>query len=213
MTIRSVVELEARFDDIFSFSKKEIFSIKKQLVGKDNSFASRAAAVFCYAHWEGTIKYAFWALVDLLTHKKLKLSELAECYLLFAMANTSLRNPPNGVFASHATSLALRGILDRRISPRMFPEDQKVGSLDWQIFCLYAPCICVDVASLISRRLFIDEKLVPYRHSVAHGKRIDKEFDSSNAGIDSYCTEVIDLLDALKAEILNGVQQENYLRK
>lgn len=173
------------------------------------SWASRAAALLAYAHWEGFVKaasarYLTFVCKQNLPTKSLKVSlQAASCLSHF-------RRVQNSSKLSHLGKIIAEIDIGRNeifsVDPKKIIDTE--SNLSSTVFADIVAGLGLEyLDEYQTRKQFIDEKLVHARNKVAHGELLLVRKEEAVERIDA----VVKLLDRYSSQLIDAVRDEAFL--
>ena len=104
MKIRTLAQLDMHLDGLSGWRKKELTSLLFGIgaaTGEHQRMLLRAAVTLLYAHWEGFVKDAAVAYVQLAASQRLALRDLADSFLALAVRRQVRAAGQTGRVSSH----------------------------------------------------------------------------------------------------------------
>ncbi|MGR0481151.1 MAG: MAE_28990/MAE_18760 family HEPN-like nuclease [Candidatus Electronema sp. V4] len=214
MKIRAAQELINFLSERKQNRKRELISLSQDLSppkGHPTAHTCKAAVVLAYAHWEGFVKEAAQAYVNLVAHKSKRLDALALSFQALVFRQELL-----------AAQSATRRIQQHLSLTRRFTDDitssctidhKKAIDTESNLTAEVLENICLSVGLdyktyWFTVAPFIDE-LVKNRCSIAHGEIWTHEAKYAREAVNF----VIKAIDQFSTDIENAATLEQYLRK
>jgi hypothetical protein len=208
--IRTINDLQDRLDHDFGWRLKELANLKA-LVSKSEGAARktavRAAVCVTYAHWEGFIKESSENYVRFVSNQRLRLEELADCFVVFAA-----KRHLNSITATGKAALAIatveffRNRMVDRANLSIANLIRTESNLSSTVLENILVAIGFEPAMFSARFNQIDIELVERRNRIAHGEYLDLEADSCRQLTD----DVISMLRLFKSQIENAASLASY---
>lgn len=210
MRIRSVGQLEYFLDAQAAWRKKELSTLKFAVESTrpaEQGVMTRAALALLYAHWEGFVKDAGTAYVQLVATQGLNLDQLTEPFLAIAargrirQASSSLRpsahNELVGFFLNGLNSRAQfqwRGAVTTK------------SNLDFRVLREVLTTLGLEERPYRLKAKPVIDRLVRSRNGIAHG--VGVRVDAADYRV--LHTEVIGLLEMFRGQISDAASRRSY---
>lgn len=210
MKIRSIEELNDKVDSEFAWRRKELTTILAQVnqsSGINTNTAIRGAIVLLYAHWEGFIKAACEYYLVFVSTKKLKNSELKNCFLAISFKKDLDKSERAAKNTIH--SRAISNILENvdKVSDVPYRGVIDTGSnLNSDVLIEILSTIGLDPFKYRLKFHLIDSSLLKSRNEIAHGQYLGIEKEDYKLLYD----DVIAIITDIKICICNAAAQEQY---
>jgi hypothetical protein len=215
MKIRSINELQDFLDEEMSWRRKELttlFFLVADARRHQESVFIRSAITLLYAHWEGYIKNACLAYLTYIcfigeSYNRLKINFIA--LGVEKSANFS------GSYTNFNSCESVTNFFSNQLSDKFSISPEKVINTHSNL----STDVLKDIFNktglnythdfeLNEKR--IDEKLLGYRNKIAHGER-SYEIDDLRDSYVELKTLVVNLLDNVRDQIINSVENKLYL--
>lgn len=213
MKIRCLNELEDALDKDFAWRKKELTMILQNYKSANpihQEHFQRAAIIFIYAHWEGFIKHSSIIYLTYLQGKSLRYSELKSNF-----AALTLMEQIDGTFSSqkilHKKELVdfLLGKMDKKFNVDPKTKIDTHSNLNIETLIEICTSIGIEEKEFISKKVWIDERLLAYRNQFSHGERLNGKLLFK---IEELKDEVQNLLELYRNLISNAASMKMYLK-
>jgi hypothetical protein len=173
--IRTLDQLEAALTSDLIWRRQELFDFEN-LVAKSDVVKRRAllrgALAILYAHWEGYVKTAGSAYLEYVSRKAHKLGDLAPEIAAISMRSDILKLAQEKNPEQHTALVKM--IRDERVTPARIPYDTSTirtyANLNFKLFTSIMHSIGCDAQRHASKQFLIDERLLSWRNSIAHGR-------------------------------------------
>lgn len=168
----------------------------------------RAGVTLLYAHWEGFIKAAADNYLNFVSLRRLKHSELQPCFIALCIRSKfqrleskkfELQKQTVEFFLNemdYRASIPYKGVIDTKSNLKfdVFRDICVIMGIDWNRYSL--------------KQHLIDNQLLYYRNTIAHGKYLTLNYTSF-----SYLYDVVvELLRNIKDDIVNAAATEQFKR-
>lgn len=194
--INTLEKLEKKIDRDISWRKKELTFLKSQLIlNKSKNLAlinTRICATFLYAHWEGLIKNSSNYYLEYVSSQNIPIKHYESNFLAIYLKD-HFQNCANSKKPSFRKNL-ITAIINRDLISDNFQSVSTVNTLsnlNVDQFHTISEYIGVDVSILMLDKVLIDEKLLKWRNSIAHGNQEQIDIEEY-IGLHSYILEKMD---------------------
>lgn len=168
----------------------------------------RAGVTLLYAHWEGFIKAAADNYLNFVSLRRLKHSELQPCFIALCIKSKfqgleskkfELQKQTVEFFLNemdYRAYIPYKGVIDTKSNLKfdVFRDICVIMGIDWNRYSL--------------KQHLIDNQLLYYRNTIAHGKYLTLDYTSF-----SYLYDVVvELLRNIKDDIVNAAATEQFKR-
>lgn len=209
MRIRTKNELKDVLDKDFGWRIKElsyILFIVKSDTGKALGVSLRSSILLLYAHWEGFIKNAATAYLNFVKNQNLTYEELINCFVAISLKQKIKEFETTNKLTIHAQFIAYIKSSAKIIAPLNENVISTTSNLNSSILKEILTTIGLDFSPFELKSNLIDEQLLNYRNTIAHGEflRIDKK---EYAHLHS---EVFMMMNSIKNEIENAAAMTLY---
>lgn len=204
MKIRTKEQLTDYLDSEIAWRKKELTTLKTN-VEKSSSklepLAIRSALVLLYAHWEGFIKKSAEAYLEYVISKKLKYKELAVNFVAIAVKQ-KIRD----------FEQTNKATIQNQIINYLYTCDEETSTINKDnvirtqsnlnsiILREIMTSIGLDFSPYETKSKLIDEKLLHYRNTIAHGQFLEVDIKDY---VDLH-DEIRKMIDAFKTDVENA---------
>lgn len=198
--------------------RKHELSVMRSLIDSSNGStkhsAIRAAVVILYSHWEGHIKKAGKLYINYLNHLGLKYSAMSDNNLsigLFSNFNGEYQGKNFFAYEKYVEFITCKHANDK-----FHVNSDKIintkSNLQLEVLCEILAIIGISDTQFLANKLFIDEKLLKYRNSIAHGEdtRRNEEIKLDAASYKELHEKIVELISAFDTDIANHVVLEKY---
>ncbi|CAK8722505.1 MAG: hypothetical protein CDV28_13917 [Candidatus Electronema aureum] len=214
MKIRAAQELINFLSERKQNRKRELISLSQDLSppkGHPTAHTCKAAVVLAYAHWEGFVKEAAQAYVNLVAHKSKRLDALALSFQALVFRQELLAAQSATRRIQQHLSLTKR-FTDDITSSCKIDHDRAIdteSNLNAEVFENICLSVGLDYQTYWAVHGHRMDDLVANRCAIAHGEMSTPE--------DKYAREavnfVIKAIDQFSTDIENAATLEQYLRK
>ena len=168
----------------------------------------RSAICLLYAHWEGFVRAASTAYVELVARRRLRVGELNRGLLAL-----SLRAELSAAVTSHRIAehrAVVDAVLDedRRTSIRWKDAITPRSNLTYEALEEILQVLDFDRSRYATKRALINEKLVHRRNAVAHGEQLDV----GRADYRDLQSSVLEMIEWFRDEIETSAVSQAYRR-
>lgn len=213
MKIRSLADLQTAMNEDFVWRRQELttalFAVQRTN-GRASNFSIRSAILLLYAHWEGYIKNASSYYLGYVSFQGLRYQELANCFVATALKQQLLDFSATLKATQHLTFVNYLDVYGSEV-PKFNPDlIIKTGSnLNSSILKEILTVIGITYTPYELKGHLIDEQLLNYRNSIAHGEWL--AIDQS--GYEFLHHEIYAMLMQIKNEIENSAAQKLYKKQ
>ena len=210
MKIRSTSDIQAALNEDFIWRKQELttalFRIQ-QTKGKTHDFSIRSAILLLYAHWEGFIKNAASVYVEYVSFQGLPFESLANSFVAIGLKQKFSEFDATLKVTKHLEFIEYLDICATQV-PRFNPENviKTASNLNSVILKEILVGIGISYSPFELKANLIDEQLLNYRNTIAHGERLS----INQKGYEDLHKEVFNMLKQIKDEIENAVVLKTY---
>lgn len=218
MRINTIEKLEQKIDEELSWRKKELISIKSDVIlseqknTNEQSRLIRSAISMLYAHWEGAIKSIAEYYLIYVSSLKLEYKFLKNNFLAISIKN-SLRDFENSNKAT-IHNRVIDSIYNKANEVSNIPVDNiiKTGSnLKMEVFEEIAATIGIDATQFSLKKQLIDNRLLGNRNKIAHGEKIERLDGISNVSEYEELHDVVfELIEKFALNIKESASCEKY---
>jgi MAE_28990/MAE_18760-like HEPN len=213
--IRTSNELSDRLSEDLAWRKKELSALKGLIETKSfqiqkNKVLTRSGIAILYAHWEGYIKCAATAYLELVSRQQhLKYYDLTDNFIAIAMkSKLDAASGTNQATIHNEVIYFLTESMDQRIELPSKDVIKTASNLSSSVLQQILALLGIDYRPYEMKQVLIDEKLLAKRNKIAHGEFLDVDIDSYR----ELHEEVIDMMDLFRDQIENHAVQKLYLR-
>ncbi|HUI28870.1 MAG TPA: MAE_28990/MAE_18760 family HEPN-like nuclease [Candidatus Acidoferrales bacterium] len=207
---RTLNELNDNLQEEYAWRIKELHDFKSVVDASRNDNTRnaliRSGVALLYAHWEGFVKNAAQNYYTFVSFKRLKHNELKENFIAVCLRKSihELLETNKVVMQTKSVKFILNELGNQAHFPSRIPIES--FNLTYEVLCEYCTLLGLETENYELKKYFIDKKLVENRHKIAHGKYFNVDYSTFN---DIYET-TIELLDAVKIDIVNAAALEKY---
>lgn len=209
-----------RISDDWLWREKDLREMDALLINFKMEISVKSAILILYSHWEGHFKYCALQLLDFIEEgikRKAFLwtevhSSIRQRMLFCGYRKSSLADQNQETFISY-----LNALQEGRYANLLAAKDEIV-MVDDNLNTSRAEAICrnlgVDYSWFVMKKIIIDERLLAYRNSIAHGDkklRSGDGLDLKSDEIASTLTEVRSLIRETKNRFENALIQRSFL--
>lgn len=212
MNIRSPSELIDYLDQELAWRKKELTTIRyllQLLREHQRRVMLRAAVCVLYAHWEGYIKQAASAYVELVARLGLRYQELAPSFLALGIRGRLMEAGRTRSPSAHTqfVSFFLFSLGERASLPIDDAVDT-ASNLNSRTLREILVLLGLDDSPYLTKQALIDERLVANRNRIAHGQYLDIQQDDYEV----LHSEVLSLIEQFKSDVETAGINGSYRR-
>jgi hypothetical protein len=220
MKIRSLSEFEAHLDEQFGWRKREITTLSMALKSArqhQQDVFFRSGVVLLYAHWEGLIRFCAKAYLVYVINQGSNFKTLQPCFLFFAVKseieNSGKVNLLNFELFDKTRKMFTTP-LDAKfnIDPEPYistKENQNLNASEFRLLIGKLGLRYLPQYEL--REKLIDEKLMHYRNTVAHGGTLHGEISDPVETFELLVDKILDSLRLLRDQLTEGVSKKLFL--
>lgn len=198
--------------------RKHELSVMRSLVdsahGPAKHSAIRAAVVILYSHWEGHIKKAGKLYISYLNFLGLKYHVMSENNLSVGLLSKfNGENQGKSYFAYERYVDFLSG---KFTNGKFNVDSDKVintkSNLQLDVLCEILAVIGMNNTQFLANKVFIDEQLLKYRNSIAHGEdtRKNEEIKLDEKSYKILHEKIVELISAFDTDIANHVVMDKF---
>lgn len=210
MKIRTKNDLKDLLDKDFGWRVKElsqILFIVKEDTGKALNVSLRSSVLLLYAHWEGFIKNAAMAYLNFIRHQNLTYDQLTSCFVAVSLKQKIKDFEATNKSTLHTKFVEYIQTYAKVIAPISENAISAASNLNSSILKEILTTIGIDFSQFELKSNLIDEQLLNYRNTIAHGEflKVDKkEYNQLH-------NEVFAMMHSIKNEIENAVATSSYI--
>ena len=169
----------------------------------------RAAVCIMYAHWEGFVKSASLAYLNLVNNQRLNYDKLSACFVVFGVKKYlhDLKTAARASVNIAAVEFFLSN-LQARAQLKLSRAVDTESNLSSTVFDNIAVSIGIDPSGYQHKYHLIDQSILNRRNRIAHGEYLDLEENECRTLVD----EVISLIRAFKTDIENCAFRGSFRR-
>lgn len=198
--------------------RKHELSVMRGLIdsskGAAKHSAIRASVVILYSHWEGHIKKAGKLYISYLNHLGLKYKLMSDNNLSVGLLSNFIGESQSKGFFSYEKYVEFIGC--NHANDKFNVDSDKVintkSNLQIEVLSEILAIIGISDTLFIANKLYIDEKLLKYRNSIAHGEdtRRNEEIKLDDVSYKELHEKIVDLISAFDTDIANHIILEKY---
>lgn len=211
---RTLLDLQDNIDRDFAWRIKELSLLKSKIPNTPNrdplqDVLIRAGVTMLYAHWEGFVKCAAENYLNYVSLKKLRHDQLESCFVALCLKKkiNEMDNTNRFDLQTAAVDFMLQQLNERAYIPYEGIIETK-SNLSFFVFRDICTVIGIDYKKYQLKETLIDQQLLQFRNSIAHGKYLSMKF---NEYLDIY-DKVIEMMRDIKDDILNAAATEKFKR-
>ena len=211
---RTLLDLQDNIDRDFAWRIKELSLLKSKIPNTPNrdplqDVLIRAGVTMLYAHWEGFVKCAAENYLNYVSLKKLRHDQLESCFVALCLKKkiNEMDNTNRFDLQTAAVDFMLQQFNERAYIPYEGIIETK-SNLSFFVFRDICTVIGIDYKKYQLKETLIDQQLLQFRNSIAHGKYLSMKF---NEYLDIY-DKVIEMMRDIKDDILNAAATEKFKR-
>jgi len=213
MKIRTVNELQDLIDKELSWRKKELTSIKSNIIQSRKyakNTAMRSGIALLYAHWEGSIKNIATYYLCFVSCKKIPYKNLKKNFLAISINKELTEYKESNKATLHNRIINM--LFDKMEEPSRIPYENVINAnsnLNSVIFEEIMSTIGLDTTEYEGSYTLIDEVLLNMRNRIAHGERLEEISLDEERFIEIY-DRIIALINLFASQITNAACLEEY---
>lgn len=211
---RTLLDLQDNIDRDFAWRIQELSLLKSKIPNTPNrdplqDVLIRAGVTMLYAHWEGFVKCAAENYLNYVSLKRLRHDQLESCFVALCLKKkiNEMDNTNRFDLQTAAVDFMLQQLNERAYIPYEGIIQTK-SNLSFFVFRDICTVIGIDYKKYQLKENLIDQELLQFRNSIAHGKYLSMKF---NEYLDIY-DKVIEMMRDIKDDILNAATTENFKR-
>ena len=211
---RTLLDLQDNIERDFGWRIKELSLLKSKIPNTPNrdplqDVLIRAGVTMLYAHWEGFVKCAAENYLNYVSLKKLRHDQLESCFVALCLKKkiNEMDNTNRFDLQTAAVDFMLQQLNERAYIPYEGIIETK-SNLSFFVFRDICTVIGIDYKKYQLKETLIDQQLLQFRNSIAHGKYLSMKF---NEYLDIY-DKVIEMMRDIKDDILNAAATEKFKR-
>lgn len=210
MNLRTKNDLKDSLDKDFGWRKQELTQILTNVdlaQGKNINISLRTAVLLLYAHWEGFIKHAASSYLNYVKNQSLKYKNLVSCFRAIALKQQlNIFTQTNKATIHNQFLEYIENCTEEIASISDTNVISTASNLKSTILKEILTAIGLDFSPFELKANLIDEQLLNYRNTIAHGEylRIDsKEYKILHS-------EVFNMMVTIKNDIENAVALDKF---
>jgi hypothetical protein len=209
---RTSSHLQAALDNEFGWRLAELSNLKSAIShseGLRRNVLLRSSIPMAYCHWEGFVKKSAHFYGIYLTGQGLKYKDIHSCFsglgvMTFVQTLGSIKRR---IATASSLVVKIQEFGNENVAINLAPAIDDLGNLSYDMFAEIAQFLDMELAQYETKKNFIDESLIAARNKIAHGERLEIDFEAVN----SIFNEVIGLMRNFKADLENAVTAKSYL--
>lgn len=210
MKIRTKNELKDILDKDLAWRKVELSAILANVNSSEAGaikVALRTSILLLYAHWEGFIKKAAEAYLNFVSNQPLRFTDLENCFLAIALRQKLRDLKEENDCTIHSQFVSF--VRDRMQDDARISYENVISArsnLNSKILRQILNSIGINYSLFELKGNLIDEQLLKYRNTIAHGEylMLDKvEYKAIHV-------EIFSIINEIKNRIENAVYLEEY---
>jgi len=211
---RTLLDLQDNIDRDFGWRIKELSLLTSKIPNTPNrdplqDVLIRAGVTMLYAHWEGFVKCAAENYLNYVSLKKLRHDQLESCFVALCLKKkiNEMDNTNRFDLQTAAVDFMLQQLNERAYIPYEGIIQTK-SNLSFFVFRDICTVIGIDYKKYQLKENLIDQELLQFRNSIAHGKYLSMNFNEYQ---DIY-QKVIEMMRDIKDDIMNAAATEKFKR-
>ncbi len=220
MKIRSLYEFERALDEESGWRKQEIATVGieiKSSRGHQTKLLFRSGMVLLYAHWEGLIRFSSECFLQYLNRQGHSFKTLKPCFLFYA-TKSELDNCKNVnlqnffVFEKTMNLFMIPQDVKFKIDPKPYistKENQNITSEEFKGIVKKLGLEYLPQYEL--REKLIDDQLLYYRNTIAHGERSHEDVDDFDGTFKVISDKVLEMLNLFRDQMVTAIKDKAYL--
>jgi len=210
MRIRSRGQLDCFLDDQASWRKKELTTLKfavETARPAEQGVMTRAGVALLYAHWEGFVKDAGTAYVQLVARQGLNYEHLAPPFLALAARGRIVEAGKSQRASAHSelVSFFLHGLREQAIL-HWRGSVRTRSNLDFGVLREILMSLGLDDRPYVLKARPVIDRLVRARNGIAHG--VGVRVDSGDYHV--LHSEIVALIDIFRDQISDAAVRRQY---
>lgn len=220
MKIRSLYEFEKALDLEFGWRKQELATLSVELKSSRNHQARvlfRSGMVLLYAHWEGLIRFSAECFLLHLNRQGHSYKNLKPCFLFYATRasiinshNVNLHNYSSFEKTMDFFLVPQEAKFD--IDPKPYISTKENQNINSEQFKSIVGKLGLEYLPQYElREKLIDDKLLYYRNTIAHGENTHQEVDDFYETFSLTSEKIIEILSLFRDQMITAIKEKNYL--
>lgn len=210
MKILTKIDLKDFLDKDFAWRKFELTQILtsvKTSTGRIEKVAIRTAILLLYAHWEGFIKQAAQSYLNYVKNKGLTYKNLKNCFVALSLKQKLEEFESTNKATVHTQLIDYLATCSNKIATINDFNVIKTGSnLKSVILKEILTTIGIDYSQFDLKANLIDEQLLNYRNTIAHGEFLNITSNDYKLLHD----EIFQMMTIIKTEIENAAALNSF---
>ncbi|WP_416530804.1 MAE_28990/MAE_18760 family HEPN-like nuclease [Streptomyces coelicoflavus] len=209
--MRTPGEIEDALNQDLAWRRTELHSMLAQIrvaSGPALNCLCRAGVALLYAHWEGYSKKALSDYLRYVARRKLKASELVDCFVAMAFEAKIAKEQD----MSRTRRSIYRITLLREDSRPHIPSGDGVdtqSNLNSDLCFEIMHSLGLDPSAFETKRMLMDYSLLAARNKIAHGEYIDINPED----YETLHYEVISMIETMRNIIMDAVDNRKYRKQ
>jgi len=174
MKIRTILDLKDNLDKDFAWRTKELSNARflvKSTYNSNIKMYIRSSLMLLYAHWEGFIKNAASVYLNLVRNQSLKYNELIDCFVALSLKQKIKDFEATNKATIHTQFIHYINTCSTQVASINDLNIISTGSnLNSNILREILTTIGIDYSMYELKANLIDEQLLNYRNTIAHGE-------------------------------------------
>ncbi len=214
-------------DGDIAWRKKEVSKIILMHSEENSDVVVKSSVLLIYSHWEGCVKNLCKLYLSYVSSLSIGISELTDNYKAISLKGKIKQMVDSSESLTMSNELSFIRSVDEgsedkfNVSSRFSRSDKDKSiintedNLNHKIFESLVNIVGVGEKScLVTKKAYIDEKLLSNRNKIAHGNKVDgftDEFDLDIGSIKSIKNLVFSVIDSLAADLKYYAENQYYL--
>ena len=212
MRIRSLTQLTEALDNDLAWRKRELTTVNLMLSNPRRHQRGpllRAAICLLYAHWEGFIKTAATSYVSFIAHRGLSYRDLTSNFVALGL-RAEIREAGQSSRPTIHTAIVSKLLSDLSDNAELDWENSvnARSNLNSETLKEILALLGLDERGYLSKGPLLDEKLLANRNRVAHGERVEIDYDDYGV----LHSEIIQLANWFNTDVQNAAVTEQFRR-
>ena len=209
----------ASVDSDIAWRKKEISNIILMHNENNSELIVKASVLFIYSHWEGCVKSLCKLYLGYVSNLSIKISDLTDNYKAIKLKGKIKQMVDSSESLTMTNELSFIKSINNYSADIFSDTDKSIintkSNLNYKIFVSLLKIIgLVEKDCLLTKEVYIDEKLLQNRNKIAHGNKIDSfndEFDLDIESIKKTKDLIFSIIDSLASDLKFYAENEYYL--
>lgn len=211
MAVRTPSDLTDVLSKELAWRKRELTSVFNEIQKARRHMQPvllRSAVCLLYAHWEGFVRTAATAYVELVARRRLRIGELKHGFVALSLRAELVKASQSRRVADHGAMV--QAVLDESRAAQIRWRDavSTRSNLTYETLEDILYMLDFDASRYATKRALINEKLVHRRNSVAHGEYLDID------GVEYRILQanVLELVEWFRDDVESAATSELYRR-